>query len=417
MQLSENHQVDRATASAALALTNTLLSEHPLRISGTQGCLAAGHAIAQLLRQSCDDVSEEPFELHPGSLWNVGKVMALSYLLSVVLFAAGGGFILAATVVCLLGLVYGRTHYVVCRNLFDRFFPPAGGCNVVGTIEPAGQVQQQVFVVGHHDAPYVLRFLQRFQALASIRLLLAIGFYVLYTFVCVAATVAYLSGADGGMLHTTGLIFALVGLAFVGPLYFVIARTPSPGAGDNLNASAIAIQVAQHFATRKQTDTPLQHTRLVLLSTDGEEVGQRGAIAYVKRHVAELSSIPSFVINIDSVYKRQDLVALTRDRNGTCPLSSLMAQECCQIAQALGYSLRAIALPFGGGSTDAAAFARRGIEATTIIGIPTTLIPRGLVYHTLEDTVAHIQPEAVQAVLDIIVSYVLRKDQRTATTR
>ena len=410
MQQPANLQVDRATACATLALTGALLSEHPARISGTRECLAAGHAIAELLREHCDEVFEEPFKLHPGSLWNVGKVMALSYLLSVVLLAAGGGFVPVAMTVCLLGLIYGGTHYVVYGNLFDRFFPHASGCNAVGIIEPAECAKQQILIVGHHDAPYVLRFLQSLQWLAGIRLLLAIGFYLALTVLCIVATAENIFGSDSWSLRGASLALVLVGLVFVGPLFSLITRTASPGAGDNLNASAIAVKVAEYFSTQRQTSRPLRHTRLVFLSTDGEEAGQRGAIAYVERHATDLSSIPSFVINIDSVYRLQDLAVLDRDRNGTCPLSSRMARECCKIAQELGYPLKEISLPFGGGGTDAAAFARRGIESTTIIGIPTTLIARGLVYHTSQDTVEHIQPEAVQAVLDIVINYVIRKE-------
>ena len=414
MQQPGDHQIDRATACATLTLTGTLLRKHPTRISGTRECLAAGHTIAELLRGYCDKVVEEAFELHPGSLWNVGRVMALSYLLASVLLAVGGGFIPVAMGVCLLGLIYGRTHYVVCGDLFDRFFPHATGCNVVGVMEPAEQAGQQILIVGHHDAPYVLRFLQHLQQLASIRLLLAIIFYASLTVLCIVATAEYLFGPAGWSLHGAGLALVLVGLAFVGPLFSLITRTPSPGAGDNLNASAIAVKVAEHFSTQRRTSNPLRRTRLVLLSTDGEEAGQRGAIAYVERHANDLSSIPSFVINIDSVYKLHDLAVLNRDRNGTCPLSSRVAQECCTIAQELGYPLKEISLPFGGGGTDAAAFAHREIEATTIIGIPTALITHGLVYHTSQDTVEHIQPEAVQAVLDIVINYVLRKDRQAA---
>jgi len=78
----------------------------------------------------------------------------------------------------------------------------------------------------------------------------------------------------------------------------------------------------------------------------------------------------------------------------------------------LGYSLKEMALPPGGGGTDAAAFARLGVEATTIIGISTAFIGNGLVYHTPHDTVDAIEPEAVEAVLDIAVNYIMCKDRQ-----
>ena len=56
------------------------------------------------------------------------------------------------------------------------------------------------------------------------------------------------------------------------------------------------------------------------------------------------------------------------------------------------------------------------MESTTIIGIPTAWVSRGLVYHTPWDTVEHIQTAAVEAVLDISINYVLRKDHEAGYT-
>jgi hypothetical protein len=100
-----------------------------------------------------------------------------------------------------------------------------------------------------------------------------------------------------------------------------------------------------------------------------------------------------------------------RDAHETVPLSARMARECRDLAAELGYSIRETPLPFGGGGTDAAAFACIGVEATSLIGLPTALLGREIVYHTPRDTVDQIEPAAVEAVLDVAVNYVLRKDR------
>jgi aminopeptidase YwaD len=179
-----------------------------------------------------------------------------------------------------------------------------------------------------------------------------------------------------------------------------------------LNACAMAVKVAEHFAAQRQAGSPLSHTRLVFLSTDGEEAGQRGAIAYAERHASELTMLPTYVFNVDSVYKVRDLAVLTRDRHGTVPLSARMARECHEVAARLGYSVKETALSLGSGGTDAAAFARLGVEATSIIGVSTVPGEDKWVYHTPWDTVDAIEPEAVEAVLDIAVNYIVYKDRQ-----
>jgi putative aminopeptidase FrvX len=148
-----------------------------------------------------------------------------------------------------------------------------------------------------------------------------------------------------------------------------------------------------------------------VLSTDGEEVGQRGAIHHAKEHRGELRLIPTRVFNVESVYKLVDLAVCTRDRNFTTALSRAMADELVQVATARGQRLRKLAIPFGGGGTDAAAFAAAGITATSVIGLPTGLFSRSQYYHTENDIVEKIEPRAVEAVIGIAVDYVRGLDE------
>jgi aminopeptidase YwaD len=408
MEQSINQKMSMAIS--ALSLTNELVNKYKARITGSTQCLEASHHIAEILNKFCDHVNKETFFLYPGSLWNVGKILAISYLLSAVLLIIGGKLIYISLIICLLGLVYGVVHYIFFGKLFDRFFSKEEGCNISGTIEPKEKVKRQIFIVGHHDSPYVFSFLLHLQKIASIRLILSIISYLVITGICIYFTVNQIIAKETIKLNGTLLIIVIFGLLFVIPLYFLITRIPSPGAGDNLNASVIAIKIAEYFYQFKQSDKSLKNTRLVFLSTDGEEAGQRGAIAYVNKHKKELLEIPTFILNIDSVYRFENLSLLTRDRNSTIALSYNMVKECQNIARNLGYSIKELSLPIGGGGTDAAAFAKIGIESTTIIGISTSIINDGLVYHTPNDTVDHIQPEAVEAVFDIAINYIIYKD-------
>ncbi|MHA1672652.1 MAG: M28 family peptidase, partial [Promethearchaeota archaeon] len=80
------------------------------------------------------------------------------------------------------------------------------------------------------------------------------------------------------------------------------------------------------------------------------------------------------------------------------------------ISNQLGYSPKLFQMPFGAGGTDAAEFAKIGVEAITILALPTEYVRENLVYHTSEDTVDKIEPAAVKAILEIQMEYILRKD-------
>jgi hypothetical protein len=350
------------------------------------------------------------FTLHPKALWYLGKALATIYLISAIFVILGGYFVYIGWFFCLIGFAYGLSQYVFYGRLFDPLFKSGGGCNVVGTLEPAAAVEQQVVLVGHHDSPYIFSFLERFQGIAFIRFLLGM---ISYLWLCTYSTllsVLQISSKETQSGKGAFLWITVVGLLFTTQLFFMMSRKLSPGAGDNLNSTSMGTIIAKYFKDERQGNAPLKHTRLIVLSTDGEEIGQRGAIQYVQSHLSELRAIPTYVFNMDSVYYYKDLTVLTRDRNYTCKLSTQMVSDICEVAAENSLKLKRMPIPFGGGGTDAAPFAVAGIEATAIIAQPTGLISHDHLYHTSKDVVEKIGLNAVQATIELAIGYIKKVD-------
>ena len=206
-------------------------------------------------------------------------------------------------------------------------------------------------------------------------------------------------------------IFWGIGFCFLVQFFFFKSNEITPGAGDNLIASAISVKLAQRFGMAKQQNhNSLQHTRLIFASFDAEESGLRGSRAYCAQHKTELQAIPTYNFNLESIYNVEDLSFLTKDINQSVPLSKLMARECMTIAQNLGYKTEKGPITWGGGGTDAAEFAKIGVSAVTLLGMKNTAVREGLYYHTPEDTVDKIEPAAVKACLEIVTEYIAKKD-------
>jgi hypothetical protein len=399
-------------AEDCLEMTRGILQRHRYRLAGTEECRRAAHEIADRFRESCDGVREEDFLLHPKALWYVGKAIAVVFIAAAALMMSGGFFLYGAAALCLFGLAYGLVQYVFYGRFFDRFFKNAGGRNVIGSLEPRGVPTRQIILVGHHDSPYIFSFLERFQRLAFVRFLLAMLSFVWICGYTLAASVHQLVSGVRSTPSGLPLWITAVGLPFALQLYFMMSRTPSPGAGDNLNSSSMLAALGRYFRAEREKGAPLARTRLVFLSTDGEEIGQRGAIQYVRAHRLELGAIPACVLNIDSVYRLENLKILTRDRNSFLGLSAAINADLRKVASAQGLSLKQGPIPFGGGGTDAAAFAAAGIETASLIGMPTSFISKDHLYHTSKDTADRIEPAAVTAVLSLAAGYIRRMDAR-----
>lgn len=407
----KNAYLPRLTDSC-LKMTERLLQKHKYRIAGTPECRQASRDIADHFQKCCDAVLEEPFQLHPKALWYVGKVIAVAYLLAAAAGIVGGYFMHVASLLCILGLAYGTTQYVFYGRLFDRVFKSAAGWNVTGSLEPSDAVRQQIVLVGHHDSPYIFSFLERFQSIAFVRFLLGILFYACLCVFTIVGSVQQLMSSGFQGLHGVPFWTTVAGLPFTLQLFFMVSSARSPGAGDNLNSTSMIAMIAEYFHSERHNGLALKNTRLVLLSTDGEEIGQRGSIHYVQIHSSDLHAIPTLVLNIDSIYHLKDLKVLTRDRNFSCKLSNSMVSDIRKVAKDLGLQLKHGPVPFGGGGTDAAAFSVAGVDATSLIGMPTGFISSDHHYHTSKDTMEQIEAAAVTAVLQMAIEYIRRVDNR-----
>jgi aminopeptidase YwaD len=404
---------DEAAASA-LRLTAGIIERRGPRLCGTKGCRDAAAELEGLLEEACGEARREAFPVHPGSLFSIGKVFSLSYAIGLVFLFLGsdlGSAILlcAGALAMLFGAFFCASQFVLYLDLFDPLFKKVEGSNVVGSLEPSGPVTRQVIVVAHLDSAPVYSFHEKHAAVYPLRLFLPIALFILGL---LALSSAALSASIEGRPPAlpAWITYALVlGLAFVAPMYSFMSGRSAPGAGDDLIGCAIGIEIARLF---RNGAARLESTRIVILLADGEEAGQKGSKHYVSENYESLTRVDTTAINIDNVYDYEDLGIIERDRNGFTPLSGELARELQSMAAELGHEARLISIPLGGGGTDAAQFARRGIRSAGIMADSTKAVRKEIVFHTMADMPDRIQAEAVGAVIEILCEYVAREDAR-----
>jgi hypothetical protein len=389
-----------------------LLDRFTCRITGTSAALRAGETIKELFSGSCVKSAVEPFRVHPGQLWNIGRILAIIFLISSVSYWLGRSGVYISACIIIAGAVYGISHFISYGSLFDKLFPGQNAQNAVGIIEPDNRTEQQVIIVGHHDSAYVFRYLKNHQSLYGFIMIMSIGSYL-----CGAAISVYrflFLVINGQVIYSDVLMILVIVLSVaVLPLFFFITNEPSPGAGDNLIGSVIAVKLSRIFGKDSHLKMNLRKTRLVFLSTDAEEAGQRGVKAYIRRHIKDIRNTPTFVLNIDSIYSYDDLTLLERDRNGLVPLSELQNRKCLDIARQLGIGIKTGRIPFGGGGTDASWFVKHKAQVVSVIGMPLNFKNKTAYYHTPSDTLDKIEPRAVKSVIELAVNYILDLDSTT----
>jgi len=393
--------------------TDEVVERYPGRLAGTEACRNAADRIKEEFIKNCDtdSVKIEDFTVHPQSFLKYIPGLVVLYFIGVVLLYFG--FPLPALLVYALAIFIFYAQFARYWQLLDPLFPKATGYNVYGSIEPEGEVKQQVVVSGHHDAAYVFQLLAHFPKYYARLINLGILFLLLGFLVALVGTVLVLFSISLPVWVAVALI---VGGVFLLPLAFFTTGEVSPAAGDNMVAVAVASEAAKLFRDAKKAGkNPLHNTRIIVASFDAEEAGLRGARAFCREHGEGLLRTKTYVFNIDTLYKLEDLSFLVTDLNSTVKLSRYMAQDCVDIAKSLGYTARTSIMPFGAGSTDAAEFGKLGVEATNLAGISFDIskFDEALVYHTRNDVTKYIQPELVKASLEIIRDYILKKDSES----
>ncbi|MCX5996118.1 MAG: M28 family peptidase [Chloroflexi bacterium] len=410
--MKEIANISEQQVKHTFAFCDEVVENFPGRVAGSEAVRKAGLRVKEEFEKYCDagTVKVDQFDIHPWSFLKYIPGLVVLYFACVVLLFLAPALAWISFAGMALGLFVFYGQFVRYWHLLDPLFPKRQAYNVYGSIEPSGEVKQQIVVSGHHDAAYVFHLLDKVPKYYVFLINSGILFLVLGFLVSLVATVLLVFNIL--LPQWIAVVLMVCGLLVL-PMAFFTTGQVVPGAGDNMIAVAAVAEIAGLFGDIKKTGSnALKHTRLIIASFDAEEAGLRGARAFIKKHREELLNTKTYVLNLDTLYKLKALSFLDKDLNSTVKLSHQLAQACVDIAKDLGYPSTISAMTFGGGSTDAAAFGEAGIEATNLCAMSFDIkdYDQGWVYHTRNDVSKHIEPEAVEAALKVIRGYILKKD-------
>jgi aminopeptidase YwaD len=416
-----------AAARRALARTKDLIDRFGGRLAGSDACQKTALALKEAFERACGNATLEPFETHPRAFTGFYQIDIGLYVVGLALLffkqplAAGLVLLFMATAA---GLQFG--WYV---EFYDRLYALATCYNVTAVLEPRGLAKRQLILSGHHDSANELKFLKKNQKLYGLKIVVPDFFRLLaLTFAWVWVGWRGITGVDP-YFGPWVLALLIPGTYFVFTKFFLFEPWAVPGAGDNLIASAMLVELAEMMVDRDQPgQSVLENTRLIFASFDAEESGLRGSRAWIKAHREELSRLPTYALNIDSVFSAADIQFLISDLNSHIALDRPLAELASSIARERlacagsvklasgpasgGLPARLIPMRFGGGATDATELAKAGVKATTMIAMPAGIVRDGLAYHTMRDTVEAVEPAAVEGCLMIAEGLAREIDRR-----
>ena len=395
-------------AQLALELTSSLIGEFGPRVAGSKASRDSAEVLEEHLKKYCTTTGYQEFTLHSRAYTLWLKLMVVVY--PTVLAFLWFGLPFLGTLVYILFCFYIFREFLVFKPLGEKHTPPSVGANCHGCIEPEKEVLHTVIFSGHHDSARLYRYNKLDRKSYYKRVLVPFFLFALLGFSSVVQLITEILSLRLFTINLPPLanfilnFLLTLGIPLLFPLRDFVLEEGSPGAGDNLISSAMAVQLARFFDWKKKCGEPLQHTRLIFCSFDGEEVGLRGSRAWFEQNLDLLED--PIHLNFDSPYYEDELTFLERDVNGLQPLSATLARSCVQIAQGMGYAAQSASIPIFAGGTDAASSARSGVDATTLTAIAWDDRSKPAVYHTADDTVSAIEPKAVEHAISIAIRLV-----------
>ena len=355
------------------------------RAPGSAGERETAQYMADKLKKECgcSDVNVESFREHPSAFYSYFYVSMILDLLSLIGFFihpwAGVAFGCAAMLLFVL-------HFIMYKQIIDRFFPSQTGTNVTARRPCAKEVRRRIFFNGHIDASWEFPLNYRFGGVVfeipGVMSTIGVLWYIIIS-ICAICNA-------GAWTETAGII----GLVFA-PFFIILGFTYNPkhvvdGANDDLSGCYIGIALLRELERQNIT---LEHTEVGVILTGSEEAGLRGAKAWCKTHMDDYQDVPTFIICFDTIHDPHHLMVNGRDLNGTVPADPALCDLFLQAARDADIPCRIGWVPPFGGATDSAAFTQGGFRSVGITGLNHKLEDY---YHTRRDSYDNMNDEGLE---------------------
>lgn len=381
------------------------------RSAGSEAEAGCQRYFAGQLRQWADEVSMEPFSVHPKAFMGwivVDGILALTATALYWMQLCRGGMLpvtLATTFVTIAVLLF-VFEFLFYRQIIDLLFPSAVSHNVYAVRHSRGSCERRIIFGGHADAAYEMTFCHRggkwavYTVIAGAASGLAVYFCASLALLIRVLT----SDVPLGLFWTVlGYIQLLFVPFFAAALMFVNWRRVVDGANDNLSACFAAMGVLRRMAGE---DLRLQNTEVCCLITGAEESGLRGALAFASGHRRELTVVPTVFIALDTLRETRKLMVYLCGQSGTQKNDHRVGNLLQQAAKNKGLHLSKA--PVYLGATDAEAFSRHGLPACGLCGVDHNPQPY---YHTRADTCDNIDADCIETILNLCLEAAKQYDE------
>ena len=397
-------EIAGATLNWMMEGTRQVCETFKARLPGSQAERDAQVFFKEELANYADEVTMEDFNVHPHAFMSFMPIGGVLILASTALYLFGGANAALAVLGAALSAVATLIvlfEYLFYQPFIDVLFPKRVSRNVYGVRKPSGEVKRRIIFGGHTDVAWEWTYsllgekkavaTVLFGGIASMGISLTAGICnAVYT----VAAGELAKKWEGGWLAWT--ILLLLGIPFaLAVLKFLNYRVAVDGANDNISANYIAMGVLREMA---EGGLRFENTEVGCLISGSEEAGLRGARAFAKAHLEELSdpNVETIFIAMDTMREIEELRVCNFGCTGMVKNDYAVGDLIRDAGRACGIEMPDTELYPG--AIDSEAFSQLGLRAN---GFTAVSHDAKRYYHTRMDTPDNMDPECLVLSLNI----------------
>jgi hypothetical protein len=364
--------------------------------------LKAGQMVKKEYDRFCDEVKVEPFTCRPGGFLGILTIIPILQVTATVFYLWFTWVSVLLTILALLCYVLEMNHL---REFADPLFRKRTSANIYGKIKAKGKAKATVIIGAHHDSPVEFPIPIKWRAKSSrfiTVIIVAIGLVFVVYVAKILSEYFNLFYLDvmflGFRLFDFLIIVPLLGVILTVALRLGLkSNTQTLGANDNLSGVAVTLGVAEYFSENRAKNTD------VWVISHGCEECMRGSKRFVDKHHMELEKKNSYTINFDTAGVGR-LFIVSEEKMYTTKHSREICNMLRDSAAKLHLRYPVKIVPFSMGGTDSAFYSKKGLKATSVIGLADDGFP--VVWHNRNDTPERLDKGNLYDMLRLAVQFV-----------
>lgn len=388
------------------------------RPSGSESEFAAQQKMAEDLRESCDEVNIESFDLHPHAFMGWVELTAISSIAAVILLflthfipSLAVPFLAVGTALLVIALFFVITEFLFYKETLDVFFPKKTSHNVVAVRKASGEVKRRIIFSGHADSAPEWQFTYwggpKLLTSVIAASLSGVAVTAVFSVISLVFAVKGTNVADSKLVFVFSIIALCFTPLFILCLFFYNNKRPVEGANDNLSGCFCSMAVPRYL---NDHGIRFENTEVWVVCTGSEEAGLRGAKAFCKAHAEEFKNdknVETVFFGLDTVRDYDHMAVYSKDMTGTVkndPEVSRLIHD--------GGALAGLDLPYKSvffGSSDAAAVTQSGMKASCFAAMDPA---PARYYHTRLDTADNMDLKTVEAGIDLVLNTAFLFDEK-----